>query len=250
MSISRPSNYDSKDSHFWYFINVGAYIIFFKGIHKPNGVVGSSTDFSRSWTCKVKQKTRGTNMGFQLLFSYIGVKIKTGAHKHKKKTSIWYCRYFIKKTSKRRSNSITIWELKDQSFAEENKWWSYIKAPEVGSELQRPHLVQRQVWASHQGRKAEVPASWSGTGTKFLQASASIPEPWPYFWSPFLFEGPITIRWEHSARLLPILLGWRISTKSLMPHNVYLQHPAQPWAQSKGSINIYWINYFSELHST
>lgn len=51
--------------------------------------------------------------------------------------------------------------------------------------------------------RTETQVTWSGTGARLLQASASLPG--HYFWSPFLFWSPITIRWEHSARLLPIL---------------------------------------------
>lgn len=104
------------------------------------------------------------------------------------------------------------------SFAEEDKWWSSIKASEVGSEWPTTHLVpqvQREAWAGRQMMNTETQVTWSGTGTGILQASASLPG--HYLWSPFLFWSPITIRWEHSARLSPILLRWGIRTMSLMP---------------------------------
>lgn len=100
----------------------------------------------------------------------------------------------------------------------------------------------REACAGRQMTNTETQVTWSGTGTRLLQASASLLG--HYFWSPFLFWSPTTIRWEHSARLLPILLGWGRRTMSLMPHSVYLQHPAQPLPQSKGSINIYRIMTF------
>ena len=124
-------------------------------------------------------------------------------------------------------------------------WWSSIKASELGSERPTTHLVpqvQREAWAGREMMNTETQVTWSGTGTRILQASASLPG--HYLWSPFLFWSPITIRWEPSARLLPILLRWGIRTMSLMPHRVYLQHPAQQLLQSKGSINIYWIMTF------
>lgn len=76
-----------------------------------------------------------------------------------------------------------IWELTDRSFAVKDKWSSYIKASDVGSDLLRIYLaprVYREVWANSQEMKAEVPASWPGAGPKFLQVSKSIPKHVPY----------------------------------------------------------------------
>lgn len=143
-------------------------------------MIPSSTDFSISCTCKVKQKNEGTNTG-----------------------PTWVSKFYLAGNKNWSKNYLVLplFCKEDPIYGNNHyhhlrtersilcQWRSYIKTSEVGSYVLQDTpgpQVQRETWANSQEMKAEVPAGWPAAGTQFLQVPGSKPEHLPHSSSPFL----------------------------------------------------------------